>query len=159
MPLATGAPAPEPYENCPVQTEQHVSRFEDAPPVSVFDPDYTKHTRLRSPPGHSCCYSWCSKLTLAEPDPAAADEACRSPKAFREEFCFAAPETGTSEPASSSFPACPVAIVPPVGESFSKPASALFDERATAVRHRNDQTDCCYSWCSDAPPASGLAGH
>jgi hypothetical protein len=158
MPLAAGAPAPAPYENCPVQTESHTGRFPSTPPVAVFDPSYTEHTRQRAPPGHACCYSWCSRLELGNPDPAAAQAACGAPSAFREEMCFPAPERGTSQPAHPAFAACPVAIVPPRGVSFSVPESALFDERATADRQRVGISDCCYSWCSEAPPTSGLGG-
>jgi hypothetical protein len=158
MPLASGAPAPAPYENCPVHTETHAGRFESTPPVAVFDPSYTEHIRRRAPPGHACCYSWCSRLELAAPAPVAAQAECATTAAFREELCFTAPEKGTSQPAHPAYSACPVAVVPPRSVSFSVPGAAHFDERATAARRQVGLAECCYSWCSQAPPTSGMEG-
>lgn len=157
-PLTSGRPAPPPYESCPVESESHDGLFEPVPPVSVFDPTYTAHVRLRAPPGHSCCYSWCSRLEL--PVLSAREQwlSCKTVSAFREQFCIAEPELGTSAPANAYFPKCPAAIVPPEKAVFAVPSAAGFDAAATWDRRSHGQRDCCYAWCSQAPPASGLQG-
>jgi hypothetical protein len=155
LPLESALPAPEPYENCPASVESHVGVHQPVPPVAVFDADYTKHIRLRAPPGHSCCYSWCTALDLA--DPAKAPTAlCQDPRAFRERYCLPELEGGTSAPVGGAYPSCPTAIVPPSGVSFARPEAAPFDPGITGERRGQGFQECCYGWCSIAPPGTGL---
>ncbi len=65
-------------------------------------------------------------------------------------------EAGTSEPVGSPFDRCPAAIVPPAKVVFSAPEAALFDVQLTMTHRGKGQADCCYAWCSQAPPGSGL---
>ncbi len=132
------------------------SQYEPAPAYGLFDTSYTEYTRKRAPPGHSCCYSWCEKVKLADPSAPSVQNACRTATAFREEFCMAEPEGGASDGAGSPYDRCPAAIVPPRKAVFSAPDSAAFDAQATATRRSKGGTDCCYAWCSQAPPGSGL---
>jgi hypothetical protein len=156
LPVATSMPAPSPYEACPAMLDDPASQYEPAPAFGLFDTSYTEYTRKRAPPGHSCCYSWCDTVKLADPAAPSVQAACRTATAFREEFCMEQPEGGTSEPANAPFDRCPAAIVPPSKAVFSAPDSAAFDAQATAGHRAKGGTDCCYAWCSQAPPGSGL---
>jgi hypothetical protein len=152
-------PAPEPYQACPSSIRAPVSNLERPPSVGLFDASYTEYTRLRAPPGHACCFSWCSPLTLADaPAPAApaAGGACRTATALHEEYCVGEPEGGTSRSVGPPFDRCPAAIVPPRKAAFAVPESALFDPQASSGRRATGQNDCCYSWCSPAPPGSEM---
>jgi hypothetical protein len=157
-PRSSGRPAPPPFDNCPVKSEAHTGAFEPVPPVSVLDPTYTEYMRKRTPPGHVCCFSWCSPVPLAAVNPRERWETCQTSAAFREQFCMGEPEGGTSAPAGRAFPMCPAGIVPPAKVVFSVPKAALFDERVTSEHRSKGYRDCCYSWCSQAPPTSGLQG-
>jgi hypothetical protein len=156
LPLATSMPAPSPYEACPSSIEDPASEYDPPPPFGVFDTGYTEYTRKRAPPGHSCCYSWCDKVKLADPSSPAIRQACQTATAFREEFCMAEPEQGTSDPAGAPYDRCPAAIVPPAKRVFSTPVAAALDAQSTATHRARGQADCCYAWCSQAPPGSGI---
>lgn len=156
LPRGAAYDSPSAHRDCPVSLESHIGQLEPVPPVAVFDPSFTEHARRRMPPGNVCCYSWCSQLELVEPNAQIAAESCKSPAAFREQYCFDEPESGTSRPASQSYGRCPGAVVPPEREVFAVPQAALFDEAATSEKRRYGEPRCCYSWCSQAPPASGL---
>lgn len=158
LPRESSLPAPEPYADCPGTIESHGADHDPPPPVAVFDASYTEHVRRRAPPGHDCCYSWCSPLRLADPRSPSAVAACRTPAAFRETYCMAVPESGTSMPSAPPFQACPAAILPPARAVFAVPEAALFDAAFTAERHQSGFAECCYAWCAQAPPTSGLEG-
>lgn len=66
------------------------------------------------------------------------------------------PEQGTTASAGGPFDKCALAIVPPAKAVFSVPQSALLDTNATAAHRSKGQAECCYAWCSQAPPGSGL---
>jgi len=157
LPLTSAISAPAPYEACPASIDDPVGVYEPAPALGLFDTSYTEYTRKRAPPGHSCCYSWCSRVKLADPEAESVQTACRTATAFREEYCMAEPEGGTSLSAGGPFERCPLAIVPPAKAVFSSPDSALLDFQLTAAHRGKGQVDCCYAWCSQAPPGSGLA--
>ncbi|HEX4337694.1 MAG TPA: hypothetical protein VH062_17390 [Polyangiaceae bacterium] len=156
LPLATSMPAPSPYEACPAMLDDPASEYDPAPPFGLFDTSYTEYTRKRAPPGHSCCYSWCDKVKLADASAPSIQTACRTATAFREEFCMAEPEGGASDGANAPYDRCPAAIVPPARAVFSSPDSAAFDAQQTAAHRAKGGSDCCYAWCSQAPPGSGL---
>jgi hypothetical protein len=156
LPLNSALPAPAPYQACPGSIDDPVGEYEPAPAIGLFDASYTEYTRKRAPPGHSCCYSWCSHLTLADPAAPSAQAACQAATAFREEYCMPEPESGTSLPGPAPFERCPAALVPPPKAVFSAPESALFDQGLTGTHRGKGQLDCCYAWCSQAPPGSGL---
>jgi hypothetical protein len=156
LPIATSLPAPAPYEACPAEIDSPTSEYEPGPSFGLFDASYTEYTRKRAPPGHSCCYSWCNAVKLADPSAESIREACRTASAFREEYCMAEPEAGTSKSAGGQFDKCPAAIVPPAKAVFMVPDAAAFDAPATAAHRGKGQQDCCYAWCSQAPPGSGI---
>jgi hypothetical protein len=156
LPLHSARPAPEPYSNCPGQIENHQGELDPHPTVAVFDAHYTAHIRRRMPPGHTCCYSWCAQVPLADAaqiDPAAR---CQGNRAMRESHCIDAPEQGTSDPSPHPFERCPRAIVPPPKAVFFAPPGALLDATLTASQSRFGIAKCCYAWCTTAPPGSGL---
>jgi hypothetical protein len=156
LPLATSMPAPAPYQACPSVLDNPTSDYDPGPSYGLFDVSYTEYTRKRAPPGHSCCFSWCNKVRISDPSLPSIQTACQTASAFREEYCMAEPEAGTSQPAGSPFDRCPSAIVPPPKAVFSAPDSAAFDAQATAAHRGKGQADCCYAWCSQAPPGSGI---
>ncbi|MCA9645398.1 MAG: hypothetical protein H6718_33700 [Polyangiaceae bacterium] len=158
LPRASSRPAPAPYESCPSFVEDPAGELADAPTNASFDKQYTAYTRKRMPPGHSCCYSWCSKLNVLAPDSFNAYAACDSALAMRETLCFEAPESGTSQPAPQPFDACPTAVKPPPGSSFAVPQGAIFDLESTTQKRAQGFSQCCYSWCSIAPGATGVQG-
>lgn len=149
-------PAPAPYEACPWTVDDATGEYDPPPTVAVFDTGYTDYMRKRALPGHSCCYSWCSKLVVKPASATSDQSSCQTPTAFREEYCVREPEGGTSEPAGSGFLHCPAALVPPARSVFSAPAAAAFDPQATSARRDRNEPMCCYAWCSQAPPGSGL---
>ncbi len=156
LPLATSMPAPPPYQACPSTLDNPAGEYDPSPDYGLFDVSYTEYTRRRAPPGHSCCYSWCSKVKLADPGAPSVQAACQTASAFREEYCMAELESGTSLPVGAPYDRCPAAIVPPRKAVFAVPDSAAFDVQATGTRRGKGQADCCYAWCSQAPPGSGL---
>jgi hypothetical protein len=158
LPVATSMPAPAPYQACPSMLDNPTSEYEPEPSYGLFDASYTEYTRKRAPPGHSCCFSWCNKLRLADPAASSIQSACQTATAFREEYCMPEPEAGTTEPVGAPYDRCPAAIVPPAKAVFHAPDSAAFDVQATATRRGKGQADCCYAWCSQAPPGSGILG-
>lgn len=154
----TSMPAPAPYDSCPSVIDEPESLYDPPPSVGVFDESYTTYSRKRAPPGHSCCYSWCRKVTLADPRSPSIQQSCAQATAFREQFCMEEPEMGTSLSVGAPFDHCPQAIVPPAKGVFSAPAAALFDAAVTAADRSKGESHCCYSWCSQAPPGSGILG-
>jgi hypothetical protein len=156
VPLTSALPAPEPYSSCPGSIESHTGLHEPLPPIAVFDSDYTAHTRKRMPPGHSCCYSWCSAVRLADAETASRSAGCDRAPVFRERYCVQEPEAGTSRPAGKGFDRCPAALVPPSGAAFEVPRAAPFDYRASVDRRSQGFQECCYTWCSKVPAATGL---
>jgi hypothetical protein len=155
LPVTSSLPAPAPFERCPGAIESHSGRF-GKPPVAGFDARYTEYLRKRVTPGQACCYSWCSAVTVRPIADVPPNGGCSDPRAFRESFCMAQPEAGSSLPASAPLDHCPVAIVPPRGEVFSVPKAAALDA-ATSWQHRQQGgNECCYGWCSIAPAGSGL---
>ncbi|HVU05447.1 MAG TPA: hypothetical protein VHE30_27055 [Polyangiaceae bacterium] len=156
LPYTTSNPAPAPYQSCPAVIDSPESVYYPPPEVGLFDTSYTEYTRKRAPPGHSCCYSWCSAVRLADPGAPSIRESCATPKAFREEFCMDEPEAGSRISVGPPFDRCPVAIVPPAGAVFSAPESAPFDAALSSAHRAKGQAHCCYSWCSQAPAGSGI---
>jgi hypothetical protein len=155
LPRSSALPAPEPYETCPSAMEVQDAVFPPRTGSGRFDAARTERARRRAPPGQQCCYSWCGKLTVVEPDTVV--DRCREPLAFHESTCIAALESGTSGgTAASPYSACPAAIRPPAATAFSVPRGALFDVKLTAARRKSQEPLCCYGWCSLAPPGSSL---
>lgn len=68
------------------------------------------------------------------------------------------PEQGSSLPAASPFDKCAAAVVPPAKAVFAVPEAAILDAQATGTHRSKGQSECCYAWCSQAPPGSGLQG-
>ena len=81
---------------------------------------------------------------------------CNEALAMREVKCFDEPERGTSDPSAPPFERCPRAFVPPAKAVFFAPAGALLDPVYTAQRRQKGLNQCCYAWCTVAPPGSGL---
>ncbi|MCC6217748.1 MAG: hypothetical protein IT376_23015 [Polyangiaceae bacterium] len=152
LPLASSLAAPEPYGSCPATVEPRAGRVEPLPAMAGFDSDYTAYMRRRTPPGHTCCYSWCSPLAVREPRDPPDDLGCRHPLAIRESFCFDELEGGASSPADGAYPGCPAALEPPRGVAFSAPPVVPFSPNATAGRRRYGFRECCYEWCSVGAP-------
>jgi hypothetical protein len=152
LPLSSSRPAPEPYDNCPSTADLRHGSFEPVGQIARFDPSDTAYTRRRVQPGHSCCYSWCAKVKVADASQAA-PVACRDSNGLHEGFCMRELEGGTSTPSASPYTRCPVAVKPPEVVAFSAPSSALLDAAQTGQRRRDMQLpECCYGWCS-VPPA------
>jgi hypothetical protein len=145
-------PAPHPYESCPMNLDGATGVHAPAPPVTLFDTDYTAHIRKRAPPGHSCCYSWCSRLKVVEREQVPPAAGCDGGHQMREQYCFDELEGGTTQPAPEPFARCPAAVTPPEGVAFSAPKAAPFDVSVTATRRAQGFKECCYGWCSQAPP-------
>jgi len=156
LPLSSSRPAPEPYDNCPGAIDIRPGAYKPIGRIAPFDKAFTEYTRKRVQPGHSCCYSWCAKIEIADPSRAAPRQ-CRTADVIYENFCLREPETGTSQPASGAFDRCPVAVKPPEISAFSAPASALLDVAQTTKRRADIKLpECCYSWCSKAPAKTVL---
>lgn len=159
LPRTSAKPAPEPYDNCPSFVEHAEGQLSPGAVTADFDPQYTEYTRKRMPPGHSCCFSWCAKLAIADPEEFDPYAACSDPLAIRETLCVEAPEAGTSgRPGPAPFDACPAAIHPPAGASFSVPRGAILDLESSGQRRAEGSDHCCYSWCSVAPGGTGVQG-
>lgn len=159
LPLTSSRPAPEPYDNCPGTVDVRPGAYKAIGRIAGFDQGFTEYTRQRQPPGHSCCYSWCAKVELADPS-RAAQPACRDAYGMPESFCLRELETGTTEPAASPYDRCPLAVKPPEASSFSAPASALLNVQQTAQARRDSKlAKCCYGWCSKAPSGTMLKAH
>jgi len=155
LPRTSALPAPAPYDTCPSAMEVHDAVFPPANDAGRFDAARTERARRRAPPGQQCCYSWCGKLTVVEPETVV--DRCREPLAFRESTCIAPLESGTNGgTAASPYSACPAAIRPPEATTFSVPRGALFDVTLTASRRKAQEPVCCYAWCSQAPPGTAL---
>jgi len=156
MPLSSSRPAPKPYDNCPAAADVRHGSFPAVSRVATFDTAFTAYTRKRVPPGHSCCYGWCAKVTVADPSQAKA-LACQDAAGLPESFCMRELEAGSSTPAANPFERCPGAVKPPEAVAFSVPSSALLDVNQTSQRRRDRQLpDCCYAWCSKAPTGTVL---
>ena len=158
LPRGSSLPAPSPYADCPGTVEGEYGELEPRHRVAVFDTSYTRYTRLRLPPGNSCCYSWCAPVKVVDAnsiDPAAR---CNHPLAMRETYCFDELEGGTSDPVAAPFLRCPRAMAPPAQAVFFAPRGALFDLVLTSQKRQQGFNQCCYAWCSQAPPNSGLGG-
>ena len=156
LPMTSALPAPAPHANCPGSIESHSGLHEPLPPIAVFDVAHTTHTRARMPPGHTCCYSWCARLTVVASAGLAPLTPCKRPTTFREHYCFPELESRSSAPAGGAFTHCAAGIVPPASIAFEVPASALFDPVETLHRQARGQRECCYGWCSTVPGTSGL---
>jgi hypothetical protein len=155
LPISSEKPAPEPYQTCPGAIGVKGSVFPATSTWARFDIPRTQWTRKRVPPGHACCYSWCSKLARADVgdvDPAD----CQQPNAMPERLCFSAAEAGVSDAAASPNEQCTAAVAPPPGVAFTAPKAAALDLRATAERRSQGLAECCYGWCSKAPLGTGL---
>ncbi len=171
LPLTSSRPAPEPYDNCPATTEARHSAYPPVGHIANFDTGFTAYTRQRVaargtleksaasadlPSGHSCCYSWCAKVEVAEPAKAIPGT-CRDAYGLAQTFCMREVEGATSEPSASPFEHCPVAVKPPESVAFAAPVSALLDVNETSQRRRDLLlADCCYSWCSRIPAGTVL---
>ena len=156
LPLASSRPAPEPYDNCPATTDIRHGAFAPIGRIAHFDLSYTVYTRKRVQPGHSCCYGWCAKVTVADAR-RAAPLSCRDSSGLRESFCMRELEGGTSIPSASPYDRCPVAVKPPEVLAFAAPGSASLDVAQTTQRRRDLQLpECCYGWCSVPPSGTVL---
>jgi hypothetical protein len=152
VPRRSSHAAPPPYENCPAVIANPPGTFRARALFGVFDADYTAYIRRRQPPGHSCCFSWCSPVELTDPERVDPQARCDSHRAERETFCFAEPEGGTSASAPGEFSRCPHAIRPPAAGAFFVPREGvLLDPMMTAERRGQGTDDCCYAWCSVVP--------
>jgi hypothetical protein len=155
LPVQSARPAEEPYETCPSSLEVRDATFPPKTGVGDFDASRTEFVRRRSPPGQQCCYSWCGKLEVVDPE--LVEERCREPLAFPESYCVTELESGTSEElAPSPFERCAAAIRPPPAAAFSVPRGARLDPALSSVRRQGGESLCCYSWCSIAPPGTTL---
>ena len=151
QPLASSRPAPAPYDNCPASTDVRHGAFPAVGRVAAFDTAFTAYKRKRVPPGHSCCYGWCAKVTLADASHAV-PALCTDTAGLQESFCMREFESSASVPAESPLERCPLAVKPPESVAFSAPNSALLDVKQTRERRRDRLLpDCCYAWCSKAP--------
>lgn len=155
LPFSSEKPAPEPYQTCPSSVGVKGNVFQPTSSWARFDIPRTAWTRKRVPPGHACCYSWCSKLVVADADLVDVSS-CRVPNAMPERLCISGAEAGVSDAAPAPNEQCAVAIVPPPGVAFTPPKAAGLDLAATAEKRSQGLTDCCYGWCSKAPLGTGL---
>jgi hypothetical protein len=157
LPLSSSLPAPEPYGACPGVIDVVDPIFEPLQKTASFDAVHTEFMRRRAPPGHQCCYSWCAKLDVAPVSEVPPGSRCGEPLAFPEKLCMPEPEGRiTTEHAAAPFDRCAAAIRPPQGASFSVPSAALLHPGITNERRGLGLSECCYAWCSIAPPGSGL---
>lgn len=155
LPLVSDKPAPEPYQTCPNNVGVKGNVFPATSSWARFDISRTEWTRKRVPPGHACCYSWCSTLAVAAVEDVDANS-CRQPHAMAERLCISTAEHGVSEAASAPNEACAAAVVPPPGVAFTPPKAAGLDLQATAEKRSQGVSECCYAWCSRAPLGTGL---
>ncbi len=155
--LGPALSAPAPFEGCPITMDIGYSQYPTDAKLARFDPSYTSYIRERSSPGNNCCYSWCSRVKVVDPALAPAAGGCGSPLSFRESYCMTQLETGSQgQLAQPPYDRCPVAIEPPAAAAFSVPKAALLDVGSTTQRRAKGRPECCYSWCSQAPPGTGL---
>lgn len=155
LPINSDKPAPEPYQTCPGTVGVKGNVFPPTSSWARFDIPRTEWTRKRVPPGHACCYSWCSTVAVADVDEVDA-AACQQPNAMPEHLCISSAEAGISESAAAPNEGCAVAITPPAGVAFTPPKAAALDLRATGERRSQGLSECCYGWCSKAPLGTGL---
>jgi hypothetical protein len=155
LPFNSEKPAPEPYQTCPSNVGVKGNVFPATSSWARFDTARTEWTRKRVPPGHACCYSWCSTLAVADVDEVDA-AACQQPNAMRERLCISAAEAGVSDAAASPNDACAAAVKPPAGVAFTPPKAAALDVQATTDKRSQGLAECCYGWCSKAPLGTGL---
>ncbi len=155
LPFNAERAAPEPYQTCPSTLGVKGSIFPATSSVGRFDVPRTEWTRKRVPPGHACCYSWCSTLPVADVDDVDRT-ACQQPNAMPERLCISAAEHGVSDAAPSPNEGCTAAIAPPPGVAFTPPKAAALDVNATNERRGQGLSECCYGWCSKAPLGTGL---
>jgi hypothetical protein len=157
LPFTSDKPAPVPYQTCPNTVGVKGNTFPATSSWARFDIPRTEWTRKRVPPGHACCYSWCSKLAIAEVDQVD-PTACQQPNAMRERLCISTAEAGVSDAAAAPNERCANAVTPPAGVSFTPPKAAALDLQATADKRSQGVSECCYGWCSKAPLGTGLGG-
>lgn len=155
LPMSTALGAPPPYDSCPAGIEAPAGAYPRREHVARFDPHYTEWARRRATPGHTCCYSWCSALSVADVDDVLPHAGCDLPGAMRESYCFPELENGTSTPSPAPLERCPLAVRPPEAVSFSVPKAAPLDVAETQARRQRGDPSCCYGWCSRMP-AGGL---
>jgi hypothetical protein len=155
LPFNSEKPAPEPYQTCPGNVGVKGNVFVPTSSFARFDIPRTAWTRKRVPPGHACCYSWCSTLVLGDVDNINVT-ACQQPNAMPERLCISAAEAGVSDSAAAPNEACAAAVVPPPGVAFTPPKAAGLDLQATAEKRSQGLSECCYGWCSKAPLGTGL---
>jgi hypothetical protein len=155
LPLSSEKPAAEPYQTCPSDVGVKGNVFPATSTWARFDIPRTEWTRGRVPPGHACCYSYCSKLALADVDQVDA-AACQQPNAMPERLCISTAEAGVSDAAAAPNELCAAAVAPPAGVAFAPPKAAALDLQATAERRGQGLSECCYGWCSKAPLGTGL---
>jgi hypothetical protein len=157
LPLSSALPAPEPYEACPGVIDVVDPIFVPLGRTASFDAVQTEFMRKRAPPGHQCCFSWCARLDVAEVNEVPPGSRCNEPLAFPEKHCMPEPEGRIStSPAAAPFDRCAAAVRPPQGAAFSVPSAAMLHPGLTNERRGLGYTECCYAWCSIAPPGSGL---
>ena len=155
LPVSSDKPAPEPYQTCPNTVGVKGNVFVPTSSWGHFDIPRTEWTRKRVPPGHACCYSWCSTLVVADTDEVDA-AACAQPNAMHERLCISAAEAGVSDSAAAPNDQCAVAVKPPAGVAFTPPKAAALDLQATGEKRSQGLSECCYGWCSKAPLGTGL---
>ena len=155
LPFNSDKPAVEPYQTCPSNVGVKGNVFPPTSSWARFDIPRTEWTRKRVPPGHACCYSWCSTLVVADVDNVD-PKSCQQPNAMPERLCISAAEAGVSESAAAPNEGCAVAVVPPAGVAFTPPKAAALDLQATAEKRGQGLSECCYGWCSKAPLGTGL---
>jgi hypothetical protein len=160
LPLSSALPAPEPYGACPGVIDLVAPLYDPVAKTAGFDAVHTEFMRRRAPPGHQCCYSWCGRLEVARVSDVPPGSRCNEPLAFPEKFCMPTPEGRVStERAAAPFERCAAAVRPPQGAAFSVPTAALLHPGITNERRGLGFSECCYSWCSIAPPGTGLERH
>jgi hypothetical protein len=155
LPFNSEKGAPAPYHTCPGNVAVKGNVFPPTSTLARFDVPRTEWTRKRVPPGHACCYSWCSTLHIGDADEIDAT-ACQQPNAMPERLCISAVETGVSDEAPAPNEGCSLAVVPPAGVAFTAPKAAGLDLTATAEKRAQGLSECCYGWCSKAPLGTGL---
>jgi hypothetical protein len=155
LPFVSEKPAPEPFQTCPATVGVKGNIFAPTSSWAHFDIPRTEWTRKRVPPGHACCYSWCSTLVAGDVDDID-PKSCQQPNAMPERLCISAAEAGVSDAAAAPNEQCAVAVVPPAGVAFTPPKAAGLDLQATAEKRSQGVGECCYGWCSKAPLGTGL---
>lgn len=153
VPLSTAVGAPPPYQNCPagIEVPSASAAYPPSERVARFDARHTAATRARVQPGHACCYSWCAKLAVADPNDVLPAAGCGEPGAARETYCIPELEAGSSTPGPTPYGRCPLAIRPPATVSFSVPKAAPLDLATTQAKRAGGEASCCYGWCSRMP--------